>query len=215
MPANAALSADELVYFARMFDADIERDAAANQTSATRSISLTTELPKLLPASLFSRARLTLLAELGDYKLWFPLEMRLDEFSRPNPVIGVPEVVDAGGHERSWRLAGDVDVVLCGDAYSGTVSVESISSTGLSLRLGCERSAEQLLVQDRLQLRLPDGQSIHFAFEPIRRERNMLAVRIRPCEESRTRLRRFLFLKHRVKHPRLYRDLDSRQPAEG
>jgi len=213
MSAKPVLSSDELVYLSHLFDADRGRSAAARAPAGTRRITCTTELPAMVPASLFGKSRLTLQADLGDYRLAFPVHVTLDEFDQLSSTVGVPEVIDTGGQERSWRLTGDDDVALSGDEFAGKISVDSISSTGVSLRLSCARTAERLLAQDRLRLRLPDGQVVITRLEPIRREHGLLAARIRPCSASRHALNRFLFQKHRANHPELYQGV--RLPTAG
>lgn len=205
MPASPILCADELSYLSRLFESDKERDVSVQGVAGTRSISTSTELPALIPPSLLGNARLTLLAEIGCYRLTFPVEVKVDEFNQVRSVIGIPEIIETGGPERSWRCPAVDDIVLSGDEYSGTVTVESVSSTGIALQLSCERTAEHLLAQDRLRLRLPDGKIVVARLEPIRREQNLLAARIVPQAASRDLLCGFLFEKHRANHPKLYR----------
>ncbi|GAB2911493.1 hypothetical protein [Rheinheimera gaetbuli] len=204
MQRNAVLTDSELGYLSELFDQ--KQQAATSPDGYNHMISVTTEVPQLI-ASLLGQAKFTLLAEVGHYKLWFPLDMTLDEFGQPNPVLGIPEVVEYSGHERSWRLASLQDIRFCDHHYGDKVQLLSLSSTGLAFKLDCPQLTEQLLQQAELGLTLPDGQQLQLKFEPVRQHNSIIAARISSCQQQRELLRRFLFQRHRQQFPSLYQQL--------
>jgi hypothetical protein len=205
MQRNVLLTDAERGYFAELFDEDIQL-APAQQDGLNHMISVTTEVPQLI-ASLLGKATFTLLAEVGNYKLWFPLEMSLDEFGQPSPVLGIPEVLEYCGAERSWRLQAEPELCLNDTQYAGKVKVLSLSSSGMALLPDNVHTAEQLMQTNELTLSLPDGQLLRLGIEPVRRENNILATRISACKQNRDTLRRYLFQRHRQRHPALYQGL--------
>ena len=205
MQRNVLLTDAERGYFAELFDEDIQL-APAQQDGLNHMISVTTEVPQLI-ASLLGKATFTLLAEVGNYKLWFPLEMSLDEFGQPSPVLGIPEVLEYCGAERSWRLQAEPELCLSDTQYAGKVKVLSLSSSGMALLPDNVHTAEQLMQTNELTLSLPDGQLLRLGIEPVRRENNILATRISACKQNRDTLRRYLFQRHRQRHPALYQGL--------
>lgn len=204
MQHEAVLTESEIGFLSEVFDEPTP--ALSSADGYHHMISVTTEVPQLV-ASLLGQAKFTLLAEVGQYKLWFPLEMSLGEFGQPNPVLGIPEVVEYSGNERSWRLAAAGDIRLQDDCFAEKVQVLSLSSTGLSLGLACDDIARQLLQRKELRLRLPDGQALKVEIEPVRQHDKVLAARISTCTQQRELLRRFLFQRHRQYFPALYKDL--------
>lgn len=204
MQQNAVLTKAELGYLSDLFGH--KQEVVTSSDSYNHMLSVTTEVPELI-ASLLGQAKFTLLAEVGPYKLWFPLDMTLDEFGQPNPVLGIPEVVEFSGIERSWRL-GSVQGITLGDGhFAEKVQLLSLSSTGIALKLHCSKLAQQLLQQQELQLTLPDGQSLLLSFVPVRQQGAVVAARISASKQQRELLRRFLFLCHRQHFPALYQQL--------
>ncbi len=204
MQGNALLTNSELGYLAELFGQ--KHAVVTANDSFNHMISVTTEVPELL-SSLLGQAKFTLLAEVGPYKLWFPLEMALDEFGQPNPVLGIPEIVDYSGSERCWRLAAVQGITVSDSRYAEKVQLLSLSSSGMAFKLHCTELAQQLLQQPQLQLTLPDGQALQLSFVPIRQDDTVVAARITMCKPQRELLRRFLFQCHRQHFPALYQAL--------
>lgn len=207
MEPQAVLSDEERGYFAKLFNEDITVAPAA-QGGANHTISVTTEVPELV-ASLLGKAKITLLAEVGNYKLWFPMEMTLDEYGQFNPVLGIPEVVEYVGKQRSWRSTELDELDISCTNFSGNVKVLSLSSTGMALQLNGPDIAEQISRNTELTLRLPDGQLLQLGVEPVRLHDKMLAARITTTKPNRDVLRRYLFQRHRQRHPTLYQNLKN------
>ena len=90
------LSEQEL-FFNSLFEAE---HGVKDLTTDTK-ISVNFNLPDKLNG-LLNNAKLTLLAEVGIYQLWFPLEFIVDDKGQVTPTL-CPEVIDTKGIERSWR----------------------------------------------------------------------------------------------------------------
>ncbi|WP_052749070.1 hypothetical protein [Arsukibacterium ikkense] len=202
MQRNVILSEEERGYFAALFDEEITV-VPAGSDNLSHMISVTAEVPKLI-GSLLGQAQFTLLAEVGHYKLWFPMEMTLDEFGQLNPVLGIPEVVEYAGNQRSWRLTELDELSVSNASYTGKVKVLSLSSTGMALQLDCAEVAAQMRLSSEITLQLPDGQLLQLSMVPVRQHGSMLATRITACKQNRDVLRRYLFQRHRQRHPALY-----------
>ena len=204
MQRSAVLTNAELGYLSDLFGK--KQEVLASADSYNHMLSVTTEVPELI-ASLLGQAKFTLLAEVGPYKLWFPLDMTLDEFGQPSPVLGIPEVVEHSGIERSWRLESVQGITLGKGHFAEKVQLLSLSSTGLALKLPCAKLALQLMQQQELQLTLPDGQSLQLSFIPVRQDDSVVAARFTTSKQQRESLRRFLFQCHRQHFPALYQQL--------
>ena len=205
MRKDKVLTNAELGYFAELFEADVKLEAA-KQDGLSHMISVTSDVPQLI-TSLLGKATFTLLAEVGNFKLWFPLEMALNESGEPIPVLGIPEVLDHCGKQRSWRLPNPKELKLSDSAYLGKVRITSLSSTGLALQIDSEQTTNQLLQNNELTLCLPDGQQLKLIIEPVRQDEQLLVTRITASKPNRDLLRRFLFQSHRQHHQELYQGL--------
>ncbi|MDX1537156.1 hypothetical protein [Arsukibacterium sp.] len=207
MERDPVLSKEERGYIAELFEGDIAI-APAEPGGVSHTISVTTEVPELI-APLLGQAKLTLLAEVGNYKLWFPLEMTLDESGQFNPVLGIPEVVEYVGKQRSWRSTELDGLNIRCEGLSGKVELLSLSSTGMALKLNSVDSVEQMSRHPELTLQLPDGQLLQLGMEPVRLHNQTLAAKITTTKPNSDALRRFLFQRHRQRHPYLYRHLKN------
>lgn len=207
MQRNVMLSEEERGYFAELFDEHIDVVPSAEH-DLRHTISVTAEVPPVI-SSLLGRAKMTLLAEIGNYKLWFPLDMTLDEAGQFNPVLGIPEVVEYVGKQRSWRSTELGELNISSADFSGKVELLSLSSTGMALKLNSTGNIEQLGHNPELTLHLPDGQALRLEMEPVRLHNQTLAAKITTTESNREALRRFLFQRHRQRHPTLYQNLKN------
>ena len=117
----AHLSEQELSFFNRLFEAE-RTDSDPTDTKMSVRLNLPDKLNGLL-----TNAKLTLLAEVGIYQLWFPLEFSKDENGQLFPVLSAPEVIDTKGIERSWRTP-DLEI------HTEQFQILSLSSTGVLLK---------------------------------------------------------------------------------
>lgn len=197
------LSAEELACFSAIFSQTRVGTALTNDPLANHLLTVTTEVPQVV-ASILGKAKLTLLAEVGAYKLWFPLRIKVDDFGLFQPTLGVPEVLDVSGVERCWRLAHADDVWIFDHDQGEQWSVESLSSSGMAIRAP---SSQQLLSSKDLQLQLPNGETMRVDIKPIRSEKGLAFVKFKAESEERDALRRFLFNRHRSQYANLYSKL--------
>lgn len=168
---------------------------------AENALSVSTEIPNAL-ANILGESKLTLLAEISHYRLWFPLVIKRDELGQFMPVLGVPEVVDTRGAERSWRITDLKDVKIVNDQSEHPVEVLSLSSTGLTFKMQDDKQAE---IPASGKLILSNGSELDVDFEPVRAENGVIAAKINAQGKAREALRKFLFTAHKTKYSHLYK----------
>ncbi|WP_394130493.1 PilZ domain-containing protein [Shewanella maritima] len=206
----STLSEEELACFNELFSpqvACVDSHLAA-QTSheddvepENHYLSVATEIPQVL-TKILGGSKLTLLAEFKHYRLWFPLVLHRDELGQFIPKLGVPEVLDTRGSERSWRVDNLQNVKVIDDLSQQSVEVLSLSSSGLTMKLPSGVTACSV---KPVKLLLPNDQEIEMDFETVRAEEDVVAARINVADESRETLRQFLFSQHKAKYAHLYK----------
>lgn len=197
------LSQEELEFFSGMF-ADKPLPDDTLQTGHALSVK------SVIPSSLyqvFEQSKLTLLAEISHYQLWFPLEMTIED-GEFKPLLGTPEIVDIQNGERSWRGGEFADVALK-DQKGKNHDLLSLSSTGIAFRVSDRRSLKRILNEKSLSINLPNDEEVALEFETVRVERDLVAAKIAKVQRGRDRLRKFLFNLHRSEHQNLYQGLQS------
>ena len=206
-----SLSDEELACFSDLFApksvSELQNgEAALNKGPfSDHFLSVSTEVPQVL-ANILGQAKLTLLAEISHYRLWFPLDLKLDELGQFVPVLGVPEVLDTRGAERSWRVTNLKDVKVFDNQTNQPVEVLSLSSSGLTIKV------PDYIEADRSRLAtlcLPNGLEVEVEFEPVRTENGVMAAKINTQGEARDTLRQFLFSEHKAKYSHLYESSKS------
>ena len=199
-----SLTEEELACFSDLFTSSKTGGALHAKTDADvmadNALSVSTEIPQVL-ANILGEAKLTLLAEISHYRLWFPLVLKRDELGQFIPVLGVPEVVDILGGERSWRVTDLKDVTVTDDADQ-PVEVLSLSSSGLTIKMRNETHAD---MPKSGKLMLSNGLEVDVDFEPVRAENGIMAAKINAHGEAREALRQFLFSAHKAKYSHLYK----------
>lgn len=201
---SKSLSDEELACFSDIFTSNMTLGNPLQSKTdadilADNSLSVSTEIPQVL-AHILGEAKLTLLAEISHYRLWFPLVLKRDELGQFIPVLGVPEVVDMQGAERSWRVTDLKDVKVVGNTEQ-EVEVLSLSSSGLTIKMRGEWHAE---MPTSGKLMLTNGSQVDVDFEPVRAENGIMAAKINAHGEARDALRQFLFSAHKAKYSHLY-----------
>ncbi|KVW99875.1 hypothetical protein [Shewanella frigidimarina] len=197
----STLSNEELAYFSGVFSPD---DDSTDNTLSRHSLSVATEIPQVL-AHILGNAKLTLLAEISYYRLWFPLTLKQDELGQFLPELGIPEVIDMRGGERSWRLNNVKNIKVIDNDTAKFVEVLSLSSSGMTIKIPQELNAK---VPRLTQLILPNGEHLDMVFEPVRTENGVMAAKISAEGESREILRQFLFSEHKAKYSHLYKKIN-------
>ncbi|MEN8635772.1 hypothetical protein ABFV74_08620 [Pseudoalteromonas distincta] len=148
-------------------------------------------------ARLLTHANLTLLAEIANYQLWFPLQLKIDELGVINPTLSAPEVIDTKGTQRSWRWS-ELNIKSQG------FNIESISSTGIFLKP--LKSGESLKKLQHMSFTLPNKESISIDVEPVRQSSLGIAAKITQIHSGQEQLRAYLFEEHKRQYAKLYED---------
>ncbi|MCL1068836.1 hypothetical protein L2735_18880 [Shewanella olleyana] len=196
---NTNLTKEELACFSELF-AKKPSAVKASTDSGNETVSVTTEIPSTL-ASLLGKTQLTLLAEISHYRLWFPLNIAMDELGQFTPKLGIPEVVDTRGAERSWRMKELDDVRIIDFDTNLAIEVLSLSSTGLTLYAP---NISDKTRSRRAKLILTKEINFEIEYQIVRSENGVIAATIVVSDESRETLRQFLFSMHKAKHSNLY-----------
>ncbi|WP_285163241.1 hypothetical protein [Shewanella goraebulensis] len=196
---NTNLTKEELACFSELF-AKKPSAVKALADGNSETVSVTTEIPSTL-ASLLGKTQLTLLAEISHYRLWFPLNIAIDELGQFTPKLGIPEVVDSRGAERSWRMKELDDVRIIDFDTNLAIEVLSLSSTGLTLyapNISANNHSR------RAKLILTKEINFEIEYQIVRSENDVIAATIVVSDESRETLRQFLFSMHKAQHSYLY-----------
>ncbi|MBE0365982.1 hypothetical protein PULV_b0703 [Pseudoalteromonas ulvae UL12] len=194
-------SSEELAFFKHVF-----RDNDPQSNLENHKLTVQTHVPNNLSAIL-ENAKLSLLAEISHYQLWFPLSLQVDEFGEFKTKLGTPEVIDVNGIERSWRIDAPENVTIFDEHNQQKYDVLSLSSTGVTLRPQDTTYLQQSLDKQSLHINLPDLGSVKLKLEPVRSQDNTISARFQQLDAGRERLRKFLFNVHRSRYSHLYHDL--------
>lgn len=195
------LSQEEVDFFSNMFSDDVKLGKSHKNI---HTLSVKSNTPSVL-SQLFEKSRLTLLAEVSHYQLWFPLDMTVvnGEFK---PILGTPEIIDIENGERSWRGEQFKNVTLT-DLKGKNHHLLSLSSTGIAFRVSDRRCLKRLLNDKTLIIDLPNHQKVALEFEVVRLERDLIAAKITRIKRGEDKLKKFIFNLHRSEHLKLYQDL--------
>ncbi|WP_299269215.1 hypothetical protein [uncultured Psychrosphaera sp.] len=197
----STLSNEEIAYFS---DAFSPKDDNVGNALSNHSLSVATEVPEVL-AHILGNAKLTLLAEISYYRLWFPLTLKVDDLGIFSPELGIPEVIDMRGGERSWRLDHVKNVKVIDNDTAKDVEVLSLSSSGMTIKVPQEFDTSMSHLS---QLVLSNGDRLDVTLEPVRTENGVMAAKISAEGESREILRQFLFSEHKAKYEHLYKNIN-------
>lgn len=191
---------------------DFLKDVFSNENnecvsdSRNHKLTVQTAMPKNL-STILGNAKLTLLAEVSHYQLWFPLTMNFNDAGYFTSNIGTPEIIDIQGIERSWRVNTPKNVVIIDHGDEEGLEVLSLSSTGLTLKVACPHKAKLLLTQNAIEIKLPDKQQVKLEIEPVRADKDVIAAKFKNIEQGKDSLRKFLFNIHRTEFSSLYKRL--------
>ncbi|GAA0822440.1 hypothetical protein GCM10009111_30770 [Colwellia asteriadis] len=199
------LSTDELDFFKNIFSEPPEEGELLHPA---QQLSVHTTIPSNLK-KLLGESKLTLLAEIGHYQLWFPVTITLDN-GNFNPALGTPEIIDVQGNERSWRVNAPENLSLLNIASQHKLEILSLSGTGVTLKLLDDELSvkdDPLLKQQSLVLMLPNQQSVTLSLDVVRKDNNIIAAKFKDFDQGRESLRQFLFNSHKAKYADLYQDV--------
>ena len=88
------LSDEEINFLSGLFEPS-QSSASINETKLTVQASIPDGIAHLL-----GQAKLTLLAEVAHYQLWFPLQFKTDELGHFSTGLEAPEVIDTKGIQK-------------------------------------------------------------------------------------------------------------------
>lgn len=206
MDCNEILTADELACFQDIFSQAADGLNTSTDSDPQHHLTVMTEIPQMV-AKVLGQAKLTLLAEISHYKLWFPLSLDVDAFGQFTPTLGIPEVLEIQGKERSWRLSNVTDVTITVDGEPQELQVHSLSSSGIAIQVPTTLAAERLLASRNVDMRLAEIGAMQLEFEPVRYDSSLFAARINAVGKEREALRQFIFQRHRAEYAHLYQNI--------
>ena len=196
-------STEELEFFSTILT---EKSSDSSVEKSEHPLSLKTSMPQNL-RQILAGSKLTLLAEISHYQLWFPLTMSINALGEFAPKLATPEIIDVRGCERSWRVNTPKNVALI-DAFDGhKIEVLSLSATGLTLKVPSSESNNLDLQHASLEMSLAGEEPLKLKLDLVRQENGIVAAKFKDIQEGRESLRKFLFDSHKLKYSKLYRDV--------
>ena len=163
---------------------------------------------------LAAKANLTLEAELDEYCMSFPLQLKQDEFQAVQLQLAPPTIYERGPVLRAWRLHLDEPLPLLSDDGDETaLSVHELSPNGLLVDAGSKRRAPKHL---HMRLALPGEDSFQINAHRIRHaEGGMTAYEVAyPQDKDAERIRSYLYEQHQRLHPDLQPELATQVSAD-
>jgi len=196
-------STDELDFFSNIFT---EKTADCTVDETYHQLSMKTDVPQYL-SQVLTGSKLTLLAEISHYQLWFPVNLAIDAQGNFAPQFGTPEIIDVKGNERSWRVSTPQNVALVDVSHGHEIEVLSLSATGLMLRVPSYKEGDIDLQQSSLEMSLAGEAPLKLELDLVRHEKNVVAAKFKDLQKGRESLRKFLFNSHKRKYSNLYQDV--------
>ncbi len=195
-------STEELDFFSDIFT---EKSPDSSVEELQHPLSLKTAVPQYL-RQILSGSKLTLLAEISHYQLWFPLTMSINSQGDFLPKVSTPEIIDVRGGERSWRVNTPKNVALI-DVFDGhKIEVLSLSATGLTLKIPASEKSSLDLQHSSLEMSLAGEAPLKLKLDLVRQEKDIVAAKFKDLQEGRETLRKFLFNSHKLKYAKFYQD---------
>jgi len=196
-------SNEELDFFTSIFSNDnVERQLSLEKIN----LSVETTVPESV-FNILGNAKLTLLAKISHYLLYFPFQIEMNEKGEFKPIFGVPEVIDNQLHERSWRVLSPKNVTLHEHNTLQKIDILSLSNSGLTIQINQDELNGLFLKNTLLEIHLPHHVSIKVTLEPVRIENNILAAKFKHIGQENESLRKFLFHLHRSQNKELYKNM--------
>ena len=196
-------SSEELDFFSNVFS---ESSTDCTLNTAQHNLSVQTEVPLHLK-QILAGSKLTLLAEIRHYQLWFPVTLNINGQGDFTPKLGTPEIIDVKGNDRSWRVDTPKDVALMDVFHGKAIEVLSLSSTGLTLKIARSQNRDIDLKQTSLEMSLAGEEPVKLELDLVRHENNIVAAKFKDLQQGRESLRKFLFNSHKIKYSNLYQDV--------
>jgi len=196
------LSIEELDFFKGIFTETPDKSQLKEH-----KLSIQTTIPSNLK-NMLGNSKLTLLSEIHHYQLWFPVTLNVNEIGEFCPELGVPEIIDIQGNQRSWRVNTPENVSIFNLCQNQEIEILSLSSTGATFKVhGSKRLFKQQLEVASLEMRLPDN-NITLAIDPVRTHDNIIAAKFKNFEQGKDSLRKYLYNSHRSLYSDLYQNIN-------
>jgi hypothetical protein len=196
-------STEELDFFSNIFT-ETSNDSMVSDSQ--HQLSVKTAIPHYLEQVLVG-SKLTLLAEISHYQLWFPVALSISEQGEFSPKLGTPEIIDVKGSERSWRVSTPKNVAIIDNSHGQKIEVLSLSATGLTLKVPSSDNNYIDLQQSSFEMILAGQKPLKLELDLVRHEENVVAAKFKDLQEGRESLRKFIFNSHKVKYSNLYQDI--------
>ncbi len=196
-------STEELDFFDRLFSGEI---SVTDKSEEQDNLTVISSIPQNI-SNILGNAKLTLLAEISHYQLWFPFKIEITDFGEFRPILGIPEVIDNQLHERSWRVISPKNVTLYKEGTRQKIEILSLSNSGLTMRIDSKDKISRYLKNKMLEIHLPNHTSVKIALETVRAKKNVLAAKFTNIGKENEPLRKFLFQLHRSQNSELYSNI--------
>ena len=198
-------SAEELDFFSDIFT---DKSADCLVEGSRHQLSVQMNLPASLK-SILAGSKLTMLAEISHYQLWFPITLSMNPQGDFLPQLGTPEIIDVKGNERSWRVDTPKNVALVDVFHEQEIEVLSLSATGLTLKLPSFESSDIDFRQSSLEMSLAGDKPLKLQLDLVRQDHNVIAAKFKDLQHGQESLRKYLFNSHKVKYSALYQAVAS------
>jgi len=157
-------------------------------------------------------SKLTLLAEISHYQLWFPVSLSLNEQGDLSPKLGTPDIIDVKGNERSWRVSTPTNVAIIDTFHDNKIEVLSLSATGLTLKIPDLDDNDSYdncidLKQYSFEMSFAGEKPLKLELELVRHDKNIVSAKFKDLPEGKELLRKFLFSSHQIKYANLYHSI--------
>lgn len=199
MSEQSALSGEELDFIRHLYDTQLLGKSLHSPTFTVDG----GPLANALLGRLGQHAQLSLEAQLGNYRMAFPLQLVEDEMHNLQLELGAPSIFEDGVIRRPWRLALPQPLYLL-DEHGATTSLRVNEISPGSLLLS-QAAGDELPEQFCLWLPLPghepmvvNGLHIRSAGPQQAAYRLLLSH-----SEHSERIRQFIFEQYRLRHPQL------------
>jgi len=196
-------STEELDFFSNIFT---EATNDSMLSDSPHQLSMKTTVPNYLRQVLVG-SKLSLLAEISHYQLWFPMSISISGQGDFLPKFGTPEIIDVNGSKRSWRVTTPKNIAIIDIFHDQKVEVLSLSATGLTLKVLSSDNIYNDLQQSSFEMSLAGEKPLKIELDLVRHEKNIVAAKFKDLQEGRESLRKFIFNSHKLKYADLYQDI--------
>jgi hypothetical protein len=196
-------STEELDFFSNVFT---EKSPEYVNDESHHQLSMKTDVPQYI-SQVLTDSKLTLLAEISHYQLWFPVNLAIDAQGGFAPKFGTPEIIDVKGNERSWRVSTPQNVALVDVSHGHKIEILSLSATGLMLKVPSNEDGDIDIQQSLLEMSFAGEEPLKLELDLVRHEKNVVAAKFKDLQKGRESLRKFLFNSHKRKYSNLYQDV--------